>query len=251
MKLSDLLQYRKVYIQCHDNPDADAIGSGYALYRYFTDMGKEAVLFYGGKFKIHKSNLVLMVEELEIPIEHRDVTVLDDELLVLVDCQYGEGNVEKTEAANVAVIDHHQIEMEVNEMCEIQSELGSCSTVVWHMLEEEKYPVNDDPHIGTALYYGLFTDTNQFAELYNPIDLDMRESVTVNQSMIRRFRNANISLEELETAGIAMIRNIYNEQYRYAIIKSAPCDPNILGLISDFLLQVDAVLSASTLKNLH
>ena len=241
LRLSELLNYRKVYIQCHDNPDADAIGSGYALYRYFTDMGKEAVLFYGGKFKIHKSNLVLMVEELEIPIEHRDVTVLDDELLVLVDCQYGEGNVEKTEAAHVAVIDHHQIEMEVNEMCEIQSELGGCSTVVWHMLEEEKYPVNDDSRIGTALYYGLYTDTNQFAELYNPIDLDMRESVTVNQSMIRRFRNANISLEELETAGIAMIRNIYNEQYRYAIIKSAPCDPNILGLISDFLLQVDAV----------
>jgi len=241
LKLSDLLNYKKIYIQCHDNPDADAIGSGYALYRYFTDMGKEAVLFYGGKFKIHKSNLKLMVQELDIPIEHRDVTVLDDELLVLVDCQYGEGNVQKTEAANVAVLDHHQVEMEEHELCVIQSELGSCSTLIWHMLEEENYPVNDDSRVGTALYYGLFTDTNQFAELHNPIDMDMRENVTVNQSMIRQFRNANISLEELETAGIALIRNIYNEQYRYAIIKSAPCDPNILGVISDFLLQVDAV----------
>ena len=241
MRLSELLCYKKIYIQCHDNPDADTIASGYALYRYFTDMGKETVLFYGGKFKIHKSNLVLMVQELDIPIEHRDVRVLEDDLLILVDCQYGEGNVEKTQASHVAVIDHHQIEMDVTDMCEIQSEVGSCSTVVWHMLEEENYPVNEDSRIGTALYYGLYTDTNQFAELYNPIDLDMRESVAVNQSMIRQFRNANISLEELETAGIALIRNIYNEQYRYAIIKSAPCDPNILGLISDFLLQVDAV----------
>ena len=241
MRLSDLLDYKKIYIQCHDNPDADAIASGYALYRYFTDMGKETVLFYSGKFKIHKSNLVLMVQELEIPIEHREVTVRDDELLVLVDCQYGEGNVEKTNAIHVAVMDHHQIETDVNEMCEIRSELGSCSTLIWHMLEEENYPVNEDLQIGTALYYGLYADTNQFAELYNPIDLDMRERVTANQSLIRRLRNANISLKELETAGIAMIRNIYNEQYRYAIIKSAPCDPNILGLISDFLLQVDAV----------
>lgn len=242
MRLSDLLSYSKIFIQCHDNPDADAIASGYALYRYFKDMGKEAVLFYGGNFKIHKSNLKLMVRELEIPIEHYgEITVRPGELLLLVDCQYGESNVAKVEALNVAVIDHHQIEMEVNDSCEIHSELGSCSTLVWSLLEDAGYSVNDDSVIGTALYYGLYTDTNQFAELYNPIDMDMLESVSVNQSMIRQFRNANISLEELETAGIAMIRNIYNSQYRYSIIKSAPCDPNILGLISDFLLQVDGV----------
>lgn len=242
MRLSELLDYKKIYIQCHDNPDADTIASGYALYRYFKDMGKEAVLFYSGKFQIQKSNLKLMVQELDIPIEYfANVYVDKKDLLLLVDCQYGEGNVARVEASNVAVIDHHQIEMEVDDFCEIQSELGSCSTLVWNMLENEKYPVNSDATIGTALYYGLYTDTNQFAELYNPLDLDMRESVSVNQSMIRQFRNANISLEELETAGIAMIRTIYNAQYRYAIIKSAPCDPNILGLISDFLLQVDAV----------
>lgn len=242
MRLKELLHYNKIYIQCHDNPDADAIASGYALYRYFMDMGKSVSLFYSGKFQIQKSNLKLMIQELDIPIVYlSDVYVGQADLLLLVDCQYGEGNVARVDATNVAVIDHHQIEMEVTDSCEIQSELGSCSTLVWHMLENEEYPVNEDTAVGTALYYGLYTDTNQFAEIYNPLDMDMRESVTANQSLIRRFRNANISLEELETAGIAMIRTIYNAQYRYAIIKSAPCDPNILGLISDFLLQVDAV----------
>lgn len=242
MRLKDLLHYNKIYIQCHDNPDADAIASGYALYQYFMDMGKSVSLFYSGKFQIQKSNLKLMIQELDIPIVYlSEVYVGQTDLLLLVDCQYGEGNVARVDAANVAVIDHHQIEMEVTDSCEIQSELGSCSTLVWHMLENEEYPVNEDTAVGTALYYGLYTDTNQFAEIYNPLDMDMRECVAVNQSMIRQFRNANISLEELETAGIAMIRTIYNAQYRYAIIKSAPCDPNILGLISDFLLQVDAV----------
>ena len=242
MRLKNLLQYNKIYIQCHDNPDADTIASGYALYRYFMDMGKNVSLFYSGKFQIQKSNLKLMIQELDIPIVYlSEVYIGQADLLLLVDCQYGEGNVARVDAANVAVIDHHQIEMEVTDACEIQSELGSCSTLVWHMLEKEEYPVNEDTTVGTALYYGLYTDTNQFAEIYNPLDMDMRESVAVNQSMIRQFRNANISLEELETAGIAMIRTIYNAQYRYAIIKSAPCDPNILGLISDFLLQVDAV----------
>ena len=31
MKLSELLKYDDIVIQCHDNPDADALSSGYAL----------------------------------------------------------------------------------------------------------------------------------------------------------------------------------------------------------------------------
>ena len=32
MKLSDLAAYNPITVQCHDNPDADALASGYALY---------------------------------------------------------------------------------------------------------------------------------------------------------------------------------------------------------------------------
>ena len=41
MKLSDLLRFDRIVIQCHDNPDADAIGSGFALYSYFADKGQD------------------------------------------------------------------------------------------------------------------------------------------------------------------------------------------------------------------
>lgn len=34
MKLSDLITTAPITIQCHDNPDADALGAGYALYTY-------------------------------------------------------------------------------------------------------------------------------------------------------------------------------------------------------------------------
>ena len=34
MKLSDLLEFKQIVIQCHDNPDADAIASGFAIYTY-------------------------------------------------------------------------------------------------------------------------------------------------------------------------------------------------------------------------
>ena len=60
MKLSDLLVYNEIWIQCHDNPDPDAIGSGFALYVYYRSMGKYVRLFYSGKNRISKNNLLIM-----------------------------------------------------------------------------------------------------------------------------------------------------------------------------------------------
>jgi len=243
MRLSDLEQYKTITIQCHDNPDADALGAGYGLYRYFADRDCKVRLIYSGPNKVQKSNLKLMIEKLNIPIEYVPVNSVSmiQGLLLLVDCQYGASNVSRFEAEHVAVIDHHPVEKTDLEQFRIQSDLGSCATLVWTMLKQEKYSVDEDVELGTALYYGLFTDTNQFAELFHPVDMDMRESLTINKRLLTMFRNANLSLKELEIAGIAMIRYNYNDDYRFAVIKSNPCDPNILGLISDFLLQVDVV----------
>ncbi len=245
MRLSDLEIYNKVTVQCHDNPDADALASGYGIYRYFQSRGKEVRLVYSGRSRIQKSNLCLMMEKLKLPVEYlaidREKPLQVDGLLITVDCQYGSGNVTGLTAEHVAVIDHHQLEKEVGPLSVIRPDLGSCATLVWKLLREEGFDVEGDEILGTALYYGLYTDTNQFSELYSPLDMDMREAVTADQSLITLFRHSNLSLKELEIAGIALIRYSYNDDYGFAVIKAQPCDPNILGLISDFLLQVDAI----------
>ena len=249
MRLTDLQHYQTITIQCHDNPDADAIASGFALYTYFQSMGKQVQLVYAGRNRMQKSNLLLMVDKLNIPIIYIEDTKAYAEqskaaktsgLLITVDCQYGAGNVTSLPAEDVAIIDHHQTEITDVEKSEINPHLGSCSTLVWSMLRDAGYRI-EDSKVGTALYYGLYTDTNQFAEIYNPLDMDMRETVPCEKTLITLFRNSNLSLQEMEIAGVAMIRYIYNDDYRYAIIRSQPCDPNILGLISDFLIQVAEV----------
>lgn len=255
MRLSDLEIYDKVTVQCHDNPDADTIASGYGLYCYFQSRGKEVRLVYSGRNRIQKSNLRLMVEKLELPIEYigveGDEAVRVDGLLVMVDCQYGSGNVTGLYADNVAIIDHHQLEKQAIPLSVINPNLGSCATLVWKLLREEGYETERDERLGTALYYGLYTDTNQFSEVYNPLDMDMREAVPVDKSLITLFRNSNLSLRELEIAGIAMIRYSYNDDYEFAVIKAQPCDPNILGLISDFLLQVDAIKTCAVFNEVN
>lgn len=171
MMLDELLGYDHVTIQCHDNPDADAIASGYGLYCFFRDKGKDTRLLYSGRNKVRKANLMLMVEKLHIPLEYQpqmEDTV--DGLLITVDCQYGAGNVTKIPAEEIAVIDHHPLEVICTERMRLQPNMGSCATLVWTML-----------------------------------------------------------------------RCNYNDDYQFAVIHSQPCDPNVLGLISDFLLQVAGV----------
>ena len=245
MRLSDLETYNPIIVQCHDNPDADALASGYGLYCYFKSRGKDVRLIYSGANRIQKSNLRLMVEKLKLPVEYippeERESAAPEGLLITVDCQYGAGNVTPVACKKVAVIDHHQLEGEPPRLGVISPGLGSCSTLVWKLLREEGFDLKQDAYLGTALYYGLYTDTNQFSELSNPLDMDMREDVKADKSLITLFRNSNLTLKELEIAGIAMIRYSYNDDYEFAVIKSQPCDPNILGLISDFLLQVDAI----------
>ncbi len=240
MRLSELLIYNSIVVQCHDNPDADALASGYGVYTYLKEQGKDVRFVYGGRFRIQKSNLALMISELKIPIEYVD-SLEKPALLVTVDCQYGEGNVTRFEADTVAVIDHHQVSGALPTLSEVRSNLGACATVVRELLRLEGIDINDNKGLATALYYGLLTDTNNFTEISHPLDRDLRDDAAFDRSMIVHFRNANLSLRELEIAGAALMNYRYHEDYRYAVAMAEPCDPNILGMISDLMLEVDTV----------
>ena len=240
MRLSDLLRFNQIVIQLHNDPDADAVGSGYALYRYFTEKGKSVRLVYGGRNPITKSNMKLLLKELDIPVEY--VRELDSpELLLTVDCQHGEGNVQPFDGHNIAMIDHHSTGRQSGEMAEIRSHLVSCATICYSMLLDEGFDVNADIKVSTALYYGLYMDSNQLSEISHPLDRDMIEYLQYDKLLVTRLKYANFSIDELETAGIAITNNNYLEKYRAAVVSSEPCDPNILGVIGDFVIQVDSI----------
>ena len=196
MNLADLERYDSVTIQCHDNPDADAIASGFGLLCYFLKKGKKACLVYSGRRPVSKSNLVLMIEKLDIPITYIKPSIGQpyqvEGLLVTVDCQYGAGNVTGIVAEHVAIIDHHQVEIDTVEDALILPALGSCSTLVWKLLKEQEFDFDDVPNLGTALYYGLFTDTNQMSEIRHPLDMDMWEDVAYLNALILLFSGCHL-----------------------------------------------------------
>ena len=240
LRLSDFLGYNDIVIQCHDNPDADALASGLALHWYLTKMGKSPRFIYGGKGAVHKSNLVLMQTILAIPAEYVE-ELKKPEIIIYVDCQKGESNVTDFEADNYAVIDHHQVLGTLPPLAEVRSGYGSCSTIMSELLELEGLDINESENIATALYYGLMTDTTGFTEIQHPVDKDLRDKAAFNRANVILFKNSNISREELRIAGEALNHASYDDNGIYAIVEAAPCDPNILGIISDMVLEVDTI----------
>ena len=246
MHLQDFERFEQIVIQCHDNPDADALASGFGLYRYFSKKGKRVRFVYSGRSKAQKSNLVLMLSKLQIPAEYVE-ELAAPELLIMADCQYGAGNVTRFEAGAVAVIDHHERDeraalSEASEsFCEIRSSYGSCATLVWQLLSEAGYDVNADLELATALYYGLYMDTGQLGDIYHPMDKDMRDALHYDRGIFSQLKNTNLSSQELTIAGDALLHHHILEKLHFAIVKVKPCDLNILGIVSDFVLQTDVV----------
>ncbi|MDR3231791.1 MAG: DHH family phosphoesterase [Synergistaceae bacterium] len=239
MRLSELLKEERIAIQCHDNPDADALASGLGLFCFFENAGiRELKFFYGGS-PVAKPNLFHMIEELCIPIENEPDMREWDGLLITVDCQYGAGNVMRVEAPKIAVIDHHVQECELPALCDLRPWLGSCSTLIWHLLTGEGFPI--DVRLGTALHYGLFSDTNGFSEIRHPLDRDMWDSVPVDERILKKLKRSNLSLSDLRVASAALSNLYLDTAYSFVIISIPPCDPNLLGFVTDMSIQVDGV----------
>jgi len=238
--LSSLLDCDEIVIQCHDIPDADTIASAFAVHTYLKENKKNSKIIYSGMAEISKANLLEMIVELAIPIEYT-TEMPRIGTLVLVDCQYGERNVQQFEADTVIVIDHHTESKGGGSFGIIRSQLGSCSTLIWDLLNKTQFDVNKHPSVSTALYYGLYTDTNNLEEIAHPLDKDARDSLKFDNNIINKLRNNNLSLSELSIAGTALTQYKIDTNLKYAIFKAAPCDPNILGFISDLALQVNDI----------
>ena len=241
MRLRDLLVYNDIVIQCHDYPDADTIASGFGIYYFLKNNGKKVRLIYSGAVKIRKPNLLIMIENLGIPIEY--VSELDyiPELLITADCIHGEKNVTDFAADTYAAVDHHFSVRNCSELYDIRPEYASCSSVIAVMLREEGIDYNDDSCLATALYYGLYTDSNSMSEISHPADRDLRDFARYMKELLPLLTNSVLSLREIQIAGDAL-RNINNEEkHSFAVTCARECDPNILGYINDLVLQVDTV----------
>ena len=250
MFLSSLSTHERIAIQCHDAPDADALAAGFALHDFFTAKGRTPYFFYGGRAPISKPNLQIMVEALGIPVHYAPELSEWDGLLITVDCQYGGNNVQRVAAKHVAVIDHHPRGKDLPPHAIVKHQLGSCATLVWSLLQEEGHILGPEKrNLSIALYYGLYMDTNGFSEARHPVDLNMRDALSYQdpqkliqeEPILKTLFTSNLSQDDLTVAFDALHKIYLDKTHGYAVASAAPCDPNLLGYISDIAVQVATI----------
>lgn len=245
MKLENLLNYNDIVIQCHDKPDADTIASGFALLKYLERNGKSPRLVYTGAQKVTRGSLHEMLQRFEIPLTYWKQPEGEAELLVTVDCRAGERNVTALPCRNLAVIDHHTVKAgeKLPELHEVRTETegyASCATVMWALLKEAGFPVEEAGPLPTVLYYGLYMDTQEL-KTAQKMDRNMLDELKYDIDVVSELQSVNLSLEEIRITGRAYDGLHIDHKHHFAVAQVEPCDPDILGIVSDELMKVAGV----------
>ncbi len=169
--LAEVSNFQQVLIVMHDNPDPDAIATGWAIHRLVSERcGLPVRLIAGGE--IVRAENRHMVELLHPPIEL--VEQLDcppDAAIVLVDCGVGATHhlLCGEHTWPTAVIDHHESSSSDDlRFSDIRPHLAASATIAASYLRSES--VEPGTELATALLYAMKTETRGGETSYSVLD---------------------------------------------------------------------------------
>ncbi|MCX7711818.1 MAG: DHH family phosphoesterase [Clostridia bacterium] len=234
-------RFRKVYIQPHNYPDADAIASAWGMKKLVESFGAEAeIIYYGSNTFKPNISKILSDYRIRMTLINEGYEIGEEELLINVDCQYGAANVHKVVAKNIAVVDHHIKEAMQDYIYEdIQPRIGACTTLVLNYLKQ--FGVRLDQPLATVMYYGIFMDTDMFNGRMTTLDEDAKKELTAlyDKNIIDHLRLSSLSFEDLKIYASGILKT---ERYQNIIFSGIEeCDDNLLGHISDLLMEIEGI----------
>lgn len=71
--------------------------------------------------------------------------------------------------------------------------------------------------------------------------MDIRTALFAEQPLFDRLAKSCMSVAELLIASDAMPNHYFDPERRFAVVEALSCDQSVLGIIGDFMIQVDAV----------
>ncbi len=171
--LEVLRGYERILVVMHDNPDPDAIASGWGLEVLVRERLGKPVRVIGGGAIVRAENRH-MVELLRPPIELVDEICIDEKTAtILVDCGAEATNhlLTRQGIKPVAIIDHH-VPKSGNSMVtpftDIRVDVAASATITASYLREQG--IDPGPKLATAMLYAVRTETCGYETRYTPLD---------------------------------------------------------------------------------
>lgn len=230
----------ELFIQTHDVPDPDAIAAAHGLRLLFKERGIESRVVYAQEIEKADSRKMLELFDIELWPYSCVSDVDEEDWVVLVDVQKGNGNLRCLNVVEVAAVDHHELRADASyRFMDVRPEVGASSSIVASYYEEAG--VRPGRQAATALLYGIFVDTDNLTRAVSPLDLDMfyRLHSFSDQELLKRIRGNQITLADLR---------LYAEAFRtvevygpLAFLRLDDADDGLIGAASDIVLSLEGV----------
>ncbi len=234
-----------VVVLMHDNPDPDAIASGWAVMKLVNEKLRKPCRLIGGGAIVRAENRQ-MVRLLDPPVELVDELHLDrDAAVVLVDCGLQAANhLQLDDADNarpVAVIDHHQTPDELPvAFRDVRPQVAASATITATYLREQAL-IPEVP-LATALLYALHTETQGGQTYYSAADRTILPWLTrfADPELLAQIENAPLSRDYYSDLVLALQRTFIYEDVAFCLLPRAE-GAEIVGEVADLLIRGEGI----------
>jgi nanoRNase/pAp phosphatase (c-di-AMP/oligoRNAs hydrolase) len=235
--------YDQVFVVAHDNPDPDAVASGWALAWLVQErLGKRARLLGGGD--IVRAENRHMVKLLEPPIELvGELECPPDTAVVLVDCQSGnqnhvfcQGPVEP-----LAVVDHHPSRAGRPRPAfrDVRPKVAATASIAASYLREQK--LEPGRKLATALLFAIRTETRGCETHYSRLDRAVLTWLTerADPSLLAEIESAPLTREYYGDLILALQNTFLYDDVALCLLPRAS-GPEIVGEVADLLIRSES-----------
>jgi nanoRNase/pAp phosphatase (c-di-AMP/oligoRNAs hydrolase) len=237
-------KYRQVVVIMHDNPDPDAIASGWAiLWLLRQKLGIEARLLGGGG--IVRAENRQMVTLLNPPIELvQQFEASPGTAAILVDCGPAAGNhlLATALVRPIGVIDHHDITQPQQRLPfeDIRPNVAASATIASSYLREQKLRPHEK--LATALLYAIRTETRGAETHYTRLDRRVVSwlSKLADPADLAEIENAPLSRAYFADLVLALqCTDVYDETALCFLPRAQGAE--IIGEVADLLVRCDQI----------
>ena len=233
-----LCEHRRVYIQTHNFPDPDAIGSAFGLQRLLERYNIPTKICYDGKIDKLSTEKMLGVLGIEMfSAEEIGPELRDEDCIICVDSQKNAGNITDFTGDEIAAIDHHPTYVEVPyRYCDIR-QVGACATIIAQYYRDRG--LEPDAQAATAMLYGIKMDTLNFTRGVTEEDIRAFSFLLplVDRRAMVQLELNKIGFEDLKAYGAAIENVKVYGCYGFSHIPF-PCPDAMVAILSDFILSL-------------
>lgn len=238
--LTALKGEKRVFIQCHNFPDHDAVASAYGLQSLLKEFDIKASIIYKGE--IQRESLLKMITSLNIEIHNcSDFNIEESDKIIIVDGCVENSNVENLLGEEIGVIDHHQGKIPTYlKYTDIRADYGACSTIIYSYYKELN--INIPPKVATALIIGLNMDTAQLTRGVSQADIDAYPDLHKNADigLVNTILRNYIQTKDLNFYKLLLNNISIKDKYAFCFFEEG-CNQNLLGILGDFILSLEEV----------